>query len=42
MGVQGGREQWEERQGLGLNAEVPCAKIQPETTHLKTTLIVAK
>lgn len=40
MGVQGGREQWEERQGVGLYAEVSCAKIQPE--DLKTTLIVAK
>lgn len=33
MGIQGAHEQQEERQGLGLHAEVPGAVILPETTH---------
>lgn len=33
LGMQGGHEQREERQGLGLHAEVPGAMSQPETTH---------
>lgn len=44
MGIQGAHEQQEERQGLGLHAEVPGAVILPETTHphLRTTLTAAK
>lgn len=40
-----GGGQWEERQGLGrpgLRVAVPCAKTQPEVTHLKTPLTAAK
>lgn len=44
MGMPGGHERREERQGLGLHAhaEVPGAMSQPETTHLRATLTAAK